>query len=107
MNISAPRTVSLEFVIIIMLALADTASTMWLVGSGLAAEANPIMRFYLERGAPAFIGVRTLMLGPAVMLEWLLPRNPVRIRMYLRSGVIAYFLAYLMGTVAQYERFLP
>ena len=102
---SRPRFISIELFIILVMAALDTVSTIWLVGSGIASEANPIMRFYLERGMAAFVMVRMLMVSPAFVLESMRYRTHKPIKLYLRAAIVVYFSAYMLGTLAQYAKF--
>ena len=93
-----------ETIMIVLLAYADTVSTLWLVNSGMAREANPVMQFYLQQGALAFIGIKLLMVLPAFVVDMNKARNPTRIRWGLRFALMLYVGIYGFGTLAQTVR---
>ena len=95
-----------ETIMIGLLAYADTVSTLWLINSGLAREANPIMAFYLELGALYFIGVKLMMVLPAFVVDMNKHRNPQRVKWGLRAALILYIGIYGIGTLAQTIRLI-
>lgn len=95
-----------ETIMLALIAYADTVSTLWLVNTGVAVEANPIMAFYLQQGALWFIGVKLLMLLPAFVVDINKNRNPRRVRLSLRAALILYVCIYAFGTLAQTVRLL-
>src|SRR3954454_20455358 len=79
---------------------ADMLSTLWLVHSGMAIEANPLMRFFLDRGSLCFVVAKSfLFLGPLFALELLRRRHPESITRMLRVGLALYLICYGVGTV--------
>lgn len=79
-----------------MLCLIDMILTLWVVESGLAIEANPIMRFYYDISPLAFAMAKTfLFVGPLFVLERLHERNPRFIRGLLRVAVVLYATLYV------------
>jgi hypothetical protein len=90
-----------ETIMLALIAYADTVSTLWLVNSGLAVEANPLMAFYLQQGALWFIGIKLLMIMPAFAVDLNRARNPRRVRLGLRAALCLYIGVYLFGTLAQ------
>ncbi len=82
---------------LVLLGVADAASTLFFVGRGLATEANPLMAWCLEQGAMVFLVVKTLSFAPFVaMCEIYRRRNPVTGRMFIRLGFWGYLFAYLL-----------
>jgi hypothetical protein len=79
--------------------MADLVSTLWLVSTGSATEANPILRFYLEQGGNvSFAGAKLLLfLGPLFVLELVRRRHPRLVRALLRVGIVLYLVCYLLG----------
>ena len=95
-----------ETIMLALIAYADTVSTLWLVNTGMAVEANPVMHFYLQQGALAFIGIKMLMVMPAFVVDLNKSKNPRRIRWSLRAALILYVGIYGFGTLAQTVRLL-
>ncbi|BCW99562.1 MAG: DUF5658 family protein [Armatimonadota bacterium] len=86
-----------ESVMLVLICVADAVSTLFLVGRGLATEANPLMAWCLERGALVFLTVKAASFAPFVaMCEIYRRRNPVTGRLFIRVGFWAYLLAYLL-----------
>ena len=57
--------------VLLILGLADLATTLIWLGSGVAVEANPVMAALLRAGAPVFAGVKLLTLAAYVLaMEW-------------------------------------
>lgn len=90
-----------ETLMLVVLCAADAFSTLFLVGRGLATEANPLMAWCLERGAAVFLMAKTASFAPFVALcEIYRRRNPVTGRLFIRVGFWAYLLAYLLLVLA-------
>lgn len=100
------KPVSMEAMAFVSIFMLDTVFTIWLVGRGIAAEANPVMRFYLDRGVWAFVAIRTLILAPVFVLEAQGRCDPRRIRTYFRAAILVYVAVYLFGTLAQLGRLI-
>ena len=80
------------------LCLADMGSTIWLVKSGLAVEANPIVGFYMSHGTWVFAAAKVFMLvGPLIVLEWVRQKKPLFVRNMMRAGLVLYMLVYTGG----------
>ena len=89
---------SRESKILIGICLLDMISTVWLVTSGMAGEANPVMDFYLNTGLFWFILMKSLLvIAPVFVLELLRTRRPRFIRGLLRAGIALYLLCYSLG----------
>ena len=95
-----------ETIMLGLLAYADTVSTLWLVNTGLATEANPVMAYYLKQGALWFIGIKILMVMPAFVVDLNKARNPRRVRLSLRAALFLYVGIYGFGTLLQTVRLL-
>ena len=95
-----------ETIMLGLLAYADTVSTLWLVNTGLAVEANPVMAYYLSQGALWFIGIKLLMVLPAFVVDLNKSRNPRRVRLSLRAALLLYVGIYGVGTLVQTVRLL-
>jgi hypothetical protein len=81
-----------------VICMADLITTIWFVRQGGASEANPMMRFYLERGIVPFVLAKmALFLGPLVILEWARRRRPRFVRTMMRMAIVLYICLY--GTV--------
>lgn len=86
---------SRESKILAGICLLDMVSTVWLVTSGLAGEANPVMRFYLDVGLFWFIFAKSLLvIAPVFVLELLRVRSPHFVRGLMRVGILLYLLCY-------------
>jgi hypothetical protein len=97
--LSRRRPSLIESRILAFLCLADMIVTLWVVESGMAMEANPIMRFYYDISPLAFACAKTLtFVGPILILEQLYDRNPRFIRALLR-GALALYVAIYVGAV--------
>lgn len=87
-----------ESTVLAFLCIADLAATVWLVASGQAREANPIMGFYFGIGVSAFILAKTLLtLAPIFVLELLRLHRPRTVQRLLRVGILLYVLTYGIG----------
>ncbi|GIV07887.1 MAG: hypothetical protein KatS3mg017_1089 [Fimbriimonadales bacterium] len=85
---------------LILLVLADSLSTYWLITQGFATEFNPIMNWFIQISWGAFFAVKFLTLGMAVGLaEWYRRRNPMFVRRWLRFGFTAYLTIWLGGAI--------
>lgn len=90
--------ISWESRILAVICFADMMSTLWLVKMGAAAEANPIMRFYLNLGAIWFLLAKSLLfVGPIYLLEMMRRRHPLPIQRALRLGIVLYLVCYAIG----------
>lgn len=74
---------------LLVLNLLDASCTLWWCLSHLATEANPIMRWALDRGPMVFVGskVAVVLIGVAVLWRW--KWHPLA-----RLGVIPLLAAY-------------
>ena len=95
-----------ETIMLALIAYADTVSTLWLVNTGVAVEANPVMAYYLSQGALWFIAIKLLMLLPAFVVDINKSHNPRRVRWSLRAALILYVGIYGVGTLAQTVRLI-
>ncbi len=95
-----------ETIMLALIAYADTVSTLWLVNTGLAVEANPVMAYYLSQGALWFIAIKLLMVLPAFAVDLNKAHNPRRVRLSLRGALILYVGIYGLGTLAQTVRLI-
>lgn len=83
-----------------LICAADMLLTAWLVGTGQAKEANPIMRFYLDLGTSVFVAMKTLLfIAPLFVLELIRQRRPRFVRALLRVGIALYLIIYCMGVL--------
>ena len=89
--------ISRESVALIIICMADLATTIWFVSQHGAEEANPFMRYFLEMGIPVFILAKAFMCaGPLAMLEWARCRHQQFVTLALRTGIILYLGSYGM-----------
>jgi hypothetical protein len=91
-----------ESVILAAVCLLDLATTLFWVAYRDAAEANPLMAFYLDNhGFAGFIAAKMVLLAmPLVIAEWARRRSPRFVRGALRLTILAYLTLYVFG-VAQ------
>jgi len=89
-----------ETFLLFFICLADMLQTVYVVKSGLAIEANPVLSSAMNYSPWAFISLKSVtFLAPLGAVELLRPRNPAFIRMALRLGASGYLLVYLFGTL--------
>ena len=92
------RSVTLESILLVFVAMADAAWTVYLVEKGLAIEANPFMAHVLEYGPAAFVTVKLLYTLPLIVVcEWLREFRPQFAVMALRLTLVAYLGLYAIG----------
>lgn len=95
-----PFPISRESSCLIAICLLDTLLTIVFVALGIATEANPLMRFWLEQGYFAFALVKMGTLVPVILLaERHRRRNPVFVTKVLRFGIVAYLGIYFVTLV--------
>jgi hypothetical protein len=81
-----------------LLCAADFASTVWLCCAHDAAEANPLMAFFLARGVLAFAAAKvTLTAGPLLILEWARAMRPRLGTLALNTALLGYVALYGAG----------
>ncbi|HEV2473018.1 MAG TPA: DUF5658 family protein [Chthonomonadales bacterium] len=91
-------TLSEETGILAAIGIADTISTVLLVASGRAVEANPIMKFYMGAGLISFVVSKLiLVVSPLVALELLRRRRPKSVKLLMRVGIALYIISYVAG----------
>lgn len=88
-----------ESIILAAVCLLDLMTTLFWVAYRDAAEANPLMAFYLERhGVAGFVVAKFLLfLMPLVIAEYGRRHSPRFVRNALRCGIAAYLGLYLLG----------
>jgi hypothetical protein len=89
-----------ETAILLLICMADMIQTVYVVGSGQAIEANPVLAAAMDYSPWAFMGLKSVtFLAPLGAVELLRPRSPNFIRLALRLGALAYLAVYLVGTL--------
>jgi hypothetical protein len=79
------------------LCLFDLWLTVVLIQQGVATEGNPVLRFYLDAGLPAFIAGKLLLsLVPVFCLCVLRQQRPHFVRKAERAGILLYILCYVV-----------
>lgn len=74
--------------------------TVFVVRSGLAIEANPVLSAAMSYSPWAFISLKSVtFMAPLGAVELLRPRCPNFIRLALRLGALGYLCVYLFGTL--------
>lgn len=95
------RHISVQTILIACFGIADLISTLWLLHVHGAAEANPLMAYFLAYGNTAFILAKTaFLLGPLFILEWARRRNPIFVRRASSAAVLAYVGFYVFGVMS-------
>lgn len=77
----------------------DLVTTVFLIASGRAHEANPVMAGLLQTYGPQglILGKVLLLGGPLVLAELARKRNPTFVRTALRIGIVLYVTLYVVG----------
>ncbi len=88
-----------ESLVLALICALDLVTTLGLMASGTAGEANPILRFYLQNGGEVcFAAAKVLLfLGPIFVLEVFRRRRPRFVQSVLRAGILLYILSYGVG----------
>src|ERR1051325_4874648 len=105
MQHSKSHRVSLELVILGSLALIDALTTLYLLRAGLAEEANPVARFYVQMGPIWFLGLKMIPVAIMGVIEFRRFMDRRRMLMFMRVGLVIYTGVYVSGMLAQYGRF--
>lgn len=88
--------VSYESWLLTIICIFDLWLTVFLLRSGLATEANPVLRVYLEAGLASFIaGKMLLSVAPLIVLEILRLHRPRFIQAVERAAIVLYVLCYI------------
>ena len=78
--------------------IADLVTTLMFVGLANAAEANPLMAPFLERGPITFIQAKlTLLFVPLIVIELARKRNPTFVRNAVNVAIAMYVGLYAVG----------
>ena len=100
------RRILPETIILGVLGTLDNLSTVWLLHSGLAVEANPLLSWASERSLLLFFIVKmAAVLGPLAWMEFLHNKQPEStnfLRSALRVGIAAYVMIYVACTLTQF-----
>src|SRR5215212_9498293 len=92
------RSVTVDSILLVLITMADAAWTVYLVGRGLAVEANPFMAHVLSYGPAVFVAVKLLYTLPLIVVcEWLREFRPGFAKAALRLTVFAYVALYAIG----------
>jgi hypothetical protein len=92
--------VSMESYVLAFICAADMISTIMLVRSGKAIEANPILIPFMERGFGCFLAAKSMFfLVPLFALELLRSKRPLFVKKMLRVGIAAYLISYGIGVI--------
>lgn len=95
---SAP--LPLPTVLLAFVCTLDAVSTLILVKTGRAVEANPMLAWTFAYGSFAFLAVKLLSFVPAlVILERIRERKPALVKWATLAGLAGYLGIYLFGTL--------
>ena len=87
--------VSRESMILAAICAADLVTTLWFVNVTGGAEANPLMRYYLERSTALFVLAKVVLVcGPLAVLEWARRMRPRFVTGMLRTAIALYLGLY-------------
>lgn len=91
---------SRESWILLLIVLADTFSTYWLIRAGLAVEANPIVDWFIQLSWFAFFAVKGATLAVAILFaEWYRRKNADFVQRWLRYGILGYLSIWTLGVL--------
>lgn len=90
-----------ETILLAAVCIADLSFTIWLITTGHAVEANPILRYYVDHGGLISFAAAKILLfaGPLFVLELLRRHRPEFVRSLLRVGITLYLVAYTAGVI--------
>lgn len=89
------RAILPETAVVALIGLLDLAHTIFLVGIGVAVEANPLLAPVIAKSWVLFALVKAAsFLIPLTIIESIRPLSPKFIRFALRAGAIAYVTVY-------------
>lgn len=90
-----------ETTVMAVIGCVDLLTTVYLISTGQAWEANPIFaKLLLMLGPRPFIAAKALLLaGPLTIAELARRRNPAFVRAALRIGIALYLALYAYGYV--------
>ncbi len=96
---ASSRYVLSETTLLMAVGLIDLLTTVYLLATGQAGEANPLFGAILHAFGPiGFILFKALMLGgPLTLAEWARRHNEPFVRSALRLGIILYVGLYLIS----------
>ncbi len=87
--------VSRESMVLAAICAADLVTTLWFVNVYGGAEANPLMRYYLERSTALFVVAKVVLVcGPLAVLEWARRMRPRFVTSMLRTAIALYICLY-------------
>jgi len=88
-----------ETTIIAVIGCLDLLTTIFLIATGQAHEANPLMAGLLNSFGPGgLIGAKfALLAGPLIIAETARKKNPEFVRTALRIGIILYITLYVVA----------
>ena len=83
-----------------LICVADMISTILLVRSGKAMEANPILAPFMAHGIGYFLVAKTMLdVIPLFLLELIRSKQPLFVKKMLRVGIAAYLISYGIGVL--------
>ena len=92
------RRIAPESWIILTVGMIDLVTTLILIGTHGAREANPIFQRYLEHGVADFVLAKlALLLGPLFILEFARRQRPRFTSLASRFAIAAYLVIYVVG----------
>lgn len=84
--------------VIVAIAGADLATTVWLLKYKDAAEANRFMALFLAQGLWFFVAAKVVLTaGPVALLEWARRHRPAFVYRAANAAIVGYVLLYLVG----------
>src|SRR5436190_21608248 len=92
----AEPAISIEAIVLALLCTLDMLSSAILFHSGLAVEANPLLRPFAEMGPVPFMLAKAASFVPALwLMECYRRRRPESVVPLMRWGAVSYVIVYL------------
>lgn len=92
--------VSWMLTLLVMLIVADTAWTIYVVHTHMATEANPLMEYLVNHNIPAFVAIKLLCpVAIAVVLSHFRMSQPKRADFWAHIALWGFIALYLFGSI--------
>jgi len=86
-----------EALLLSLICMADMATTLWWVVTGVAAEANPVLAWTFESHPAVFVLVKGATCVPALILAPRLAQRHRRFTVWLLRGIALLYVALYLG----------
>lgn len=99
---SLKALVAWDSLALFVICMADMLSTLYWVHAGVAEEANPYMRYWLEQGDFQFCVAKILSFLPLLIVAaYYRERRPRLVRITLRVSMLLYVTIYVVAVASQ------